>query len=256
VLPVTEAGRYSEAIAWMPASYQVNDDRQRIDEGTPTRAQCALPADAFVFCCFNQNYKIEQTLFEAWLCILGAVPRGVLWLFASNPVAEATLRETAARRGIDPTRLVFASWQSKAQHLARHRCADLFLDTHTVNAHTTASDALWAGLPLLTWPGETFAGRVAASLLHAVGLPELVMPSLESYERTAIALAHDSTRLGALRRRLEQNRARMPLFRTEAYTRHLEEAYQGMWARWGAGQSAESFAVGAREKSGDGAEIA
>jgi predicted O-linked N-acetylglucosamine transferase (SPINDLY family) len=175
--------------------------------------------------------------------ILSAVPGSVLWLLWSNAATEARLRDAASLAGVDPARLVFARRMPKPEHLARHRVADLFLDTHTVNAHTTASDALWAGLPLITWPGETFASRVAASLLEAVGLPELVVSSLADYERTAIALGRDRERLRRVRERLADNRLRMPLFRTADYARGLELAFASMHARQRKGEAPEPFAV-------------
>lgn len=243
ILPEPDRECFSEAVAWMPASYQVNDDRQRIDEVAQARSACGLPDDAFVYCCFNQTQKLERPGFAAWMRILAATPGAVLWLFASNPPAEANLRAAAARAGIDPHQLVFASVLPKPAHLGRHRLADLFLDTHTCNAHTTASDALWTGLPVLTWPGPSFAGRVAASLLKAIGMPELVVGSLEDYERLAIELAHDRGRLRGLRERLAANRLSMPLFRTAEYTRHLERAFEQMWEHHVAGRAPESFAV-------------
>lgn len=243
VIPESDLQWFSEAVVWMPASYQINDDRQRIDDATPVRSACGLPEDAFVYCCFNQTQKIERPDFAAWMRILAATPGAVLWLFGSNPPAEASLRAAAARAGVDPNRLVFAGLLPKPAHLSRHRLADLFLDTHTCNAHTTASDALWAGLPVLTRPGDSFAGRVASSLLGAVGLPDLIVASLEDYERVAIALARDRARLRALRAQLAVNRLSMPLFRTEAFTRHLERAFEQMWARHLTGQPPTSFPV-------------
>lgn len=243
VVPRIDFGAYSEAVVWLPSTYQVNDDQQPIAEATLTRSAHGLPESALVYCCFNRAYKIERETFGAWMRILGAVPDSVLWLLASNPVTEANLRAAAASAGIDPMRLVFASRQKKPEHLARHRLADLFLDTHTVNAHTTASDALWAGLPLVTWPGESFAGRVAGSLLRAVGLPELIAPTLAEYESTAVRLAHDRKALAALRARLADNRLKSPLFRTGLYARQLEAAYQVMQERRLRGASPEAFAV-------------
>jgi protein O-GlcNAc transferase len=243
VAPGSHFRWFSESVVWLPGSYQPNDDRQRIDDLTPSRAQLGLPEDGAVYCCFNRSYKIERETFAAWMRILSAVPGSVLWLLWSNAATEARLREAASLAGVDPARLVFAQRLPKAAHLARHRVADLFLDTHTVNAHTTASDALWAGLPLITWPGETFASRVAASLLTAVGLPELIVSSLADYERTAIALGRDSERLRRLRERLADNRLKMPLFRTADYARGLELAFATMHARQRKGEAPQPFAV-------------
>ena len=241
VAPVSELDSITEAVVHLPGSYQVNDDRQPTAQATPTRAQAGLPETGFVFCCFNQNFKIERSMFEAWMRILIAVPGSVLWLFQSNTEAEPKLRAAAAAQGVDPARLVFARWARRPEHLARQRLADLFLDTHTYNGHTTGSDALWAGVPLLTWPSDAFAGRVAASLLTAIGLPELIAPSPADYERLAIELARDGARLAALRARLAANRHTQPLFRTEDFTRCLERAYEQMWARHEAGEAPRHF---------------
>jgi predicted O-linked N-acetylglucosamine transferase (SPINDLY family) len=239
--PDEERG-YDERIVRMPASYQVNDDRQRIDEPAPTRAECGLPETAFVFACFNKHWKIERRAFDAWLRLLQAVPGSVLWLLSGH--GERALRARAQARGVDPGRLVFARKLAKPQHLARHRRADLFLDTFTYNAHTTASDSLWAGLPVLTCTGDGFAARVATSLLRAVGLPQLATPDLAEYERKALDLARNPASLSALTRALAENRRRMPLFRTEAFTRHLEAAYLEMQRRHAAGEPPAGIRVG------------
>jgi predicted O-linked N-acetylglucosamine transferase (SPINDLY family) len=222
VPPGDEAG-YGERVPRLPDCYQPNDGKQPIAAATPSRAECGLPERGFVFASFNKHYKIERATFAAWMRILQAVPGAVLWLLGGH--GEKALRRAAAEAGVDPARLVFAPKRSKPEHLARHAVADLFLDTRTCNAHTTAADALWAGLPLLAWPGDAFAGRVAASLLHAVGLPELVMRDGETYERTAIELAHTPARLAALREKLAANRLTTPLFDTARFTRNIEEAY-------------------------------
>jgi predicted O-linked N-acetylglucosamine transferase (SPINDLY family) len=243
VAPESDAEWFSERLVWMPASYQVNDSEQPIADRVPARTEVGLPERGFVFCCFNQNYKIDAQIFALWMRILAAVPDSVLWLFRSNLQAKSALCEAALRHGVAQERLVFATKLPKAEHLARHKLADLFLDTHFVNAHTTASDALWAGVPLLTWPGETFASRVAASLLHAIGLPELVAPGAEEYEAMAIALARDPQRLQALRERLAQNRLAASLFDTGRYVRDLERAYGRMWSIHASGARPSSFSV-------------
>ena len=173
-----------------------------------------------VFCCFNNNYKILPPTFDTWMRILHRVPGSVLWLLHDNPAAVRNLRAEAAVRRIDPGRLVFATRLPLPEHLARHRVADLFLDTWPCNAHTTASDALWAGLPLLTRPGRSFASRVATSLLHAIGLPELITHTEGDYEELAVALAHDPRRLAALKHKLADNRLTQPLFDCPRFTRH------------------------------------
>lgn len=229
LIPPGEERWYGEQVVRLPDSYQANDDRQPIAEDVPSRAELGLPDAAFVFVCFNEQCKIERDMFRCWMRILAAVPDSVLWLLSGH--GDATLKRAAGAHGVDPGRIVFAPRRPKRDHLARHRAADLFLDTHTCNAHTTASDALWAGLPLLAWPAEGFAGRVSASLLHAIGLPELVTADSESYERAAVALAREPERLAALRARLAEHRLRWPLFDTARFARNLEAAYLAVWER-------------------------
>jgi predicted O-linked N-acetylglucosamine transferase (SPINDLY family) len=201
-----------------------------------------LPENGFVFCCFNSNYKITAPVFDVWMRLVGQVEGSVLWLLQDDAAWE-NLRKAAAARGIDPARLVFAGQQDPPEHLARHRLADLFLDTLPYNAHTTASDALWAGLPVLTCKGAGFAGRVAASLLYAAGLPELVTGDLRDYEALARRLAADAPLLRGLRQRLEQNRSSCPLFDTDRSRRHIENAYTTMWEMHQRGESPRSFSV-------------
>jgi len=229
VLPFAQQPFYTERIVHLPDCYQPNDRKRAIAETVLTRAQAGLPDDGFVFCCFNSNYKITPAVFDIWMRLLGAVPGSVLWLLRSNATAEANLRSAAQARGISPSCLIFGDHMRLPEHLARHRLADLFLDTLPYNAHTTTSDALWAGLPVLTCPGTAFAGRVAASLLKAAGLAELVTGSVADYEATALRLAKDAASLGALRRKLARNRDTCPLFDTDRYRRHLEAAYMTMW---------------------------
>jgi predicted O-linked N-acetylglucosamine transferase (SPINDLY family) len=234
---------FTEKIVHLPECYQVNDSARKIATRIPTREEFGLPAEGFVFCCFNTSWKIAPAMFEVWLRLLRAVPGSVLWLLRDNADAERNLRREAAARGADPSRLVFADRLGPEQHLARHRLADLFLDTLPYNAHTTASDALWAGLPLLTCRGETFAARVAASLLESVGLPELVTTSLGDYETLALELATDDQLRRQLRQRLEGNRLTHPLFDTQRFRRHIEAAYQTMWELWQRRESPRSFSV-------------
>jgi protein O-GlcNAc transferase len=237
VIPEDHAHCYAEKIVWLPDSYQVNDHRRAIAEAAPARADFGLPDGGFVFCCFNDNYKITPSVFSAWMRILQAVDDSVLWLFEDNPTAAGNLRREAAARGIAPQRLVFARRLPNAAHLARHRCADLFLDTLPYGAHTTASDALWAGLPVLTCLGETFAGRVGASLLNAIELPELITTTPDAYEQLAIELAKNPARLAALKAKLARNRLATPLFDTARFTRNIEAAYTAMMERHRAGLS-------------------
>ena len=235
LIPEADRRYYSEKIIYLPDSYQVNDSLRAISEKPYARAGEGLPESAFVFCCFNQTYKISPSVFDSWMRILGRVEGSVLWLMEINPWAVENLRTEAARRGIDPQRLIFAKSLPVDEHLARQRLADLFLDTLPYNAHTTASDALWAGLPVLTRAGETFASRVAASLLRAVNLPELITTTESEYEELAVTLAHDPQRLQALRQHLQQNHLTAPLFDCKTYTRHLESAYSAIVERYLAG---------------------
>lgn len=232
VTPFEHAADYSEAIVQLPASYQIND-RARPIAATPSRHTLGLPEKSMVFCCFNAAYKINPAVFDAWTRILLAVPDSVLWLLArgDEDPAQDNLRREAAARGIEPERLRFATYRANPEYLALYRSADLFLDTWPYNAHTTASDALWAGCPVLTWLGDTFAGRVAASLLRAVGLPELVMPDVESYIAHAIEFGREPERLAPLRSRLNNDGRASPLFDTAATTRALEDAYLTMAAQ-------------------------
>lgn len=243
VLPAQHADSATECVVWLPHSYQPNDRQRVIDPIDPSRSTLGLPESGFVFCCFNNNFKITLAVFDVWMRLLLQVEGSVLWLLQDTAAAKDNLRREAMARGVAADRLVFAPRVELSKHLARHRVADLFLDTLPCNAHTTASDALWAGLPLLTCLGDAFAGRVAASLLKAVGLPELVTGSLADYEALALALARDPQRLRALRTQLARQRDHAPLFDSARYTRHLEAAYATMHDRAQRGLAAASFAV-------------
>jgi protein O-GlcNAc transferase len=234
---------YAEKIVHLPECYQVNDSQRVIAEHAPTRQQAGLPKQGFVFCSFNNNWKIAPDVFDIWMGLLREVPGSVLWLLRDNESAERNLRKEAAARGVEPSRLVFADRAPPSEHLARHRLADLFLDTLPCNAHTTASDALWAGLPVLTCTGESFAGRVATSLLHAVGLPGLVAENLDQYQALALRLARDPVQLAETKATLVRNRSSYPLFNTDRFARHIEAAYVTMWQRWQSGQAPDSFSV-------------
>ena len=226
VIPEESVGHYSEAVVYLPDIYLPNDATRRIAERRPSRSDAGLPEKGFVFCSFNNSYKFTPELFDIWMRLLSGVEDSVLWLPEVNAAAVRNLRREAASRGIDERRLVFAPFLASAEdHLARLRLADLFLDTLPYNAHTTAADALWAGLPVLTTPGSTFAGRVAASLLKAIGLPEMIAPSLEAYEATALQLARDRSALAEIKAKLQRNRGTHALFDTARFTRNLEAAY-------------------------------
>jgi protein O-GlcNAc transferase len=228
VIPEDHDAFYAERVVRLPGTYQINDNRRAISERTPTRGECGLPQNAFVFCCFNNPQKITPEIFDIWMRLLRAKDNSVLWLFASNAKAVANLRLEAEKRGVAVERLIFAPKASVADHLARHRLADLCLDTLPYNAHTTASDALWAGLPVLTCLGETFAGRVAASLLQAIGLDGLITRTLAEYESLALRLSRDPAALAALKETLMRNGDSSPLFDTMSATRHIETAYETM----------------------------
>jgi protein O-GlcNAc transferase len=220
---------FRERLAVLPHCYQPNDRDQIIAEDGPDRSECGLPPGAFVFCCFNQAFKIEPVMFGRWMRILARVPDSVLWLLGGSPEMRANLRREAEARGIDPDRLVFAARQPKPRHLARHRHADLFLDTLVYNAHTTASDALWAGVPVITHPGRAFASRVAASLLTQIGLADLICSDLDSYEDLAVRLAGRPDDLAAVKSRLAANRTTAPLFDTAGFVRDMERAFEMIW---------------------------
>jgi protein O-GlcNAc transferase len=249
VAPASEQEFFSERLVHLPGCYQVNDPDRAIAPLRSSRQDHGLPREGVVLCCFNNSYKIAPALFDVWMRLLAGVPGAVLWLLAPNPLVERNLRQEAGHRGVDPGRLIFAPPLPLGEHLARHRHADLFLDTLPCNAHTTASDALWAGLPVLTCAGPTFAGRVAGSLLTAIGLPELITRSLQEYEQTARALALARDRLAALREKLEQNRGARPLFAIAHFTRNIEAAYDRMWKTWCAGGQPMPFAVEATRAS-------
>lgn len=228
LIPLEYKQFYTENIAYLPDSYQVNDRKRQISDRIFTRAELGLPNTGFVFCSFNNNFKITPDIFDVWMRLLKRVEGSVLWLFQDNLTAAENLRKEAIARGVDANRLVFAERMPLPEHLARHSCADLFLDTWYCNAHTTASDALWAGLPLVTKIGDTFAGRVAASLLAAIGLPELITGTQEAYEELAYELATNPAKLNAIRERLVQNRQAAPLFDTQRFARNLERCYEEM----------------------------
>ncbi|MFY9138103.1 tetratricopeptide repeat protein [Zwartia sp.] len=235
ITPETEP-YFSEKVIYLPHSYQPNDRRRAVSSHVFTRAELGLPTDAFVFCCFNNNFKITPETFDHWMSILRGVPNSVLWLLKASAHTEDNLRREATNRGVSAERLFFAPKLPMDQHLARQKCADLFLDTLPYNAHTTTSDALWVGLPVLTCMGEAFASRVAASLLRAIDLPELITADGQAFEARAIELASDPTQLNALRDRLAVNRMQAPLFDIERLARSIESAYEQVHARRQAGQ--------------------
>jgi len=245
LIPVGSQSAYSEKIIYLPDSYQVNDSKREISGRVFTRQELALPESSFVFCCFNNNWKILPETFDVWIRIIQSLPNSVLWLYEDNPTAARNLQGWAKDRGLDLHRLVFAKRMPPAEHLARYRLADLFLDTFPYGAHTTASDALWAGLPVLTRSGQSFACRVAGSLLHAVGLPELITHTTQEYESLAIELANNPERLSSLKARLAEKRATCPLFNTALFTQHVEAAYQAAYDRYHEGLAPDLIYVSA-----------
>jgi protein O-GlcNAc transferase len=244
VIPEECQNNYEEKVVYLPESFMVNDDRRKISPHIPSRRDAGLPEHGFVFCCFNNSYKLTPDVFDIWMQLLRKVEGSVLWFSAPNASAIKNLRAEAIKRSVPPERMVFAPrTPSNEDHLARLRLADLFLDTLYYNAHTTACDALWAGLPLVTHPGQTFAGRVAGSLLHAIGLSELITPSLAEYEALALKLARDPELHTSIKQKLARHREAFPLFNTKRFVRHIEAAYQTMWARYQQGEPPESFDV-------------
>lgn len=243
VVPDDHFSFYSEKVVRLPHSYQANDDRRTIAARTGGRKTHGLPASAFVFACFNSSYKLLPAMLDVWTTILGRVAGSVLWLIDDNPSATRNLRHEAAARGLDPSRMVFAPRMPGPDHLARHVHADLFLDSTPYGAHTTASDALWSGLPVLTTLGPTFSSRVAASLLNELGLPELIVPTMPAYIEKAVSLARDPVSLSDLRNRLVTNRSTASLFDTVKLTRSLERAYATMQDRVARGLPPAHFDV-------------
>ncbi len=243
VIPPDQRQHYSEKVVYVSGSYQVNDRKREIAERAVTRAELGLPANGFVFCCFNNIHKLTPATFAGWMRILAKVEGSVLWLLVNNATAQDNLRREAERHGIDAGRLVFAKNEPLPSHLARIRAADLFLDTLPYNAHTTTSDALWSGLPVITRIGESFPARVAASLLTAVGLAELITTSEDAYEALAVDLARDAERLSAIRQKLSQDLSATPLFDTAAFTRGIESLYARMHERRAKGMRPDHLSV-------------
>jgi predicted O-linked N-acetylglucosamine transferase (SPINDLY family) len=243
VVPSSQQPLFSERLVHLPRSYQVNDRRREVADARTSRQDFGLPAEGLVLCSFNNSYKISPAFFDIWMRLLRAVPGSVLWLLEANPLIPGNLRFEAEKRGVDSGRLIFAPVVPPAEHLGRHRHADLFLDTLPCNAHTTASDALWAGLPVVTCCGDTFAGRVAGSLLMAIDMPELVTKSPDEYEQAALALARNPQRLIALRQKLQNNRDASALFDLPKLTGNIEAAYARMWQTWLAGQTPAAFSI-------------
>ncbi|QWD90887.1 tetratricopeptide repeat protein [Polynucleobacter sp. MWH-Braz-FAM2G] len=231
LIPEANQDGMAEKIIYMPDTYQVNDKKRPIAPLIKSRLDFGLPSSGFIFCCFNNNYKITPVVFDGWVRILDSVKDSVLWLYEDNPYAKENLKQEFRKRGLDANRLIFAGRMDLPNHLARYQLADLFLDTTPCNAHTTASDALWAGLPVLTVIGQSFGSRVAASLLKSVGLPELITNNQAEYERLAIELATKPTKIHEFKSRLKRNILHTPLFDTVKFTKNLEIAFQEVFRR-------------------------
>jgi predicted O-linked N-acetylglucosamine transferase (SPINDLY family) len=243
VIPPGEEGFYDEKLVTLPGCYQANDDKGRPIARVGTRPEAGLPETGTVFCNFNSAYKLTPVTFDSWMRILKAVDDSVLWLLDSTPPYAENLRKEAAARGVAPERLIFAPELDTDLHLARLSLADLFLDGLPYNAHTTGSDALWCGVPVVTQRGTAFPGRVAASLLEAVGLPELITEDAAAFEALAIRLGKDTKALKALKDTLAKGKGKNALFDTAAFTRKLENAYETMWKAWLAGEPPKPFAA-------------
>jgi predicted O-linked N-acetylglucosamine transferase (SPINDLY family) len=231
IIPYGSENFYTEKIIRLP-SYQVNDRKRVISNKRFTRIELGLPETGFIFCCFNNNYKILPTIFDGWMRILKAVEGSILFLYAENKWAEENLKKEAEARGVNSARLVFGKKIPSDEYLARYRVCDLFLDTYPYNAGTTGSDALWSELPVLTLMGESFASRMAASLLNAIDLPELITNTREDYEALAIELATNPQKLAAMKFKLRNNRLTTPLFDTPLFTKYLEAAYVQVMERY------------------------
>jgi predicted O-linked N-acetylglucosamine transferase (SPINDLY family) len=243
VVPAEQQPFFTEKLVHLPGCYQVNDSRREIAARPASREECGLPDAGTVFCAFHASYKITPEMFGVWMELLQQVPGSVLWMLESNRFSRAGLLREAAARGVAAERLVFAPRLPLPEHLARHRLADLYLDTFPCNGHTTVSDALWGGCPVLTRAGTTFASRVAGSLLRSVGLPELVTDTLEEYRSVALQVARDGDRLADFRRRLEFGRMHSGLFDGGAFARKLERAFSTMWQMYTAGEAPRAFAA-------------
>ena len=243
LIPEESQEYYSEKIVYLPNSYQANDSKKKVSKKIFTREEIGLPKNNFVFCSFNQRYKILPKTFDSWMQILKRVDNSVIWLLESNEKSSENLKKEAANRGIDPKRIIFSKALPLEEHLARHKAADLFIDTFPYNAHTTCSDSLRVGLPVLTLQGETFASRVSSSLLNAVGLKELITYSSKEYEDLAVEFATDASKLKNIKNKLEINKNKLPLFNTKLFTSHIEQAYFEMYKRYNKNEKPENIEI-------------
>jgi predicted O-linked N-acetylglucosamine transferase (SPINDLY family) len=244
IIPEQSLQFYAEKVASLPDTYMVDDSKRIASTRVFTRKECGLPENAFIFCCFNNDYKFNPQVLDAWARILLATENSVLWISENTEHFRVNLTTEFEKRGVESTRIIYAQrLESMADHLARYALADLFLDTHPYNAHTTAVDALKAGIPVLTLIGQSFAGRVAASLLNAIGLPELITHTQEEYEALAIELAMNPQKLAAIKLKLANNRLTTALFNTPLFTKNLEAAYSEMYQRYRADLPPDHIAI-------------
>lgn len=243
LMPEQNQKYFSEKPLYLPYTYMPTDNTRKLSQKPMSRKEEGLPDGAFVFCCFNNNYKISSAEFDIWMRLLSKVEGSVLWLRKSNAVSHLNLKNEAKKRNVHPSRLVFADRAPMDEHLARQKLADLFVDTFAFNAHTTASEALWAGLPVITKAGDGFAARVAGSLLNAIGLPELVTTTTQGYEEVILELATNPTKLANLKDKLAINRLTQPLFNTELYTKYLENGYQKAYQNYFEGKSPKTIII-------------
>ncbi len=226
IIPKENEKYYSEKIIYLPNTYQVRDSTQKISKNIFKKNDIGLPENSFVFCCFNKHYKITPNVFDIWMRILNKVDNSILWLIQDTNNGIQNLFKEAQNRNVDPKRIIFANRINTEKHLARHKMADLFIDTFPYTAHTTCSDALWSGLPVITRIGQSFASRVSASLLSAIGLPELITKSAEEYENLIFELSTNLQRLDEIKNKLRENISTKPLFNTELFTKNIELAYK------------------------------
>jgi predicted O-linked N-acetylglucosamine transferase (SPINDLY family) len=232
LIPKENQKFFSEKIIYLPDSYQPNDYTKKMSKKVFTREELSLPKNAFVFCCFNQNYKITPNIFNIWMKILKKIEGSVLWLIKDSNEGVNNLKKEANKRGINPDKIIFAKRMTISEHLARHKMADLFIDTFPYTAHTTCSDALWSGLPVITLMGQSFASRLSGTLLNAVGLNELIATTEKDYEDLIINLAKDSNQLKIIKNKLEKNKINQPIFNTKLYTKKIESAYKEIYKRY------------------------
>ena len=232
LIPQKNQKDYSEKIIYLPHCYQVNDSNKKISDKVFTKKELGLPEDGFVFCCFNQSYKITPYVFDIWTRLLKRIDGSVLWLIKDSDIGVNNLKKEAQKRGVEPDRIIFADKISNAEHLARHRLADLFIDTFPYTAHTTCSDALWSSLPVVTRIGQSFVSRVSASLLTAIGLSELITKKEKEYEELAFKIANNKSLLNEIKKKLNKNKLIKPLFNTKLFTKNIESAFIIMHERY------------------------